>query len=85
MFLSKQSLEKYMKGWGAQDDFQEQIAQTVADRMAVIQSQLSGPGKAICVDCDKPIPLARRQAYPSCTQCIDCKAESEGGYFIRRR
>ena len=74
-----------MKGWGAQDDFQEQIMQTVADRMAIVQAQMSGVGKKICEDCDEPIPQARREAYPSCTKCVGCQQESEGGYFIRRR
>lgn len=76
-----------MKGWGAQDDFQEQIEQTVKDRRAILASQMLGTGKKICEDCDSPIPLARREVYPSCTRCVSCQAEaeSEGGYFIRRR
>lgn len=74
-----------MKGWGAQDDFQAQIEQTVADRRAVVAAQMLGAGKSKCEDCDNPIPLARRQAYPSCTRCVSCQSEHEGGYFIRRR
>jgi len=74
-----------MKGWGAQDDFQAQIEQTVKDRRAVLESILSAPGKAKCEDCDQPIPELRREAYPSCTRCVGCQSEHEGGYFIRRR
>lgn len=73
-----------MKGWGAQDDFQEQIMQTVADRMAAVQASMAGPGKKICEDCDNPIPALRRVAYPSCTRCVKCQSEHEGS-FIRRR
>ncbi|WP_407307335.1 TraR/DksA C4-type zinc finger protein [Acinetobacter sp.] len=73
-----------MKGWGAQDDFQEQIEQTVKDRRAILASQMLGAGKKVCEDCDEPIPLARREAYPSCTKCVQCQAEAEGGFFIRR-
>lgn len=75
-----------MKGWGTQDDFQAQIEQTVQDRMAIVRAQLLGQGRSNCEDCDNPIPIARRQAYPSCTRCVKCQSVDEGGrtsYFRR--
>ena len=74
-----------MKGWGAQDDFQEQIQQTINDAQALVAARMAGPGKKICEDCEEPIPELRRKAYPSCTRCVSCQAEQEGGFFIRRR
>ena len=74
-----------MKGWGAQDDFQEQIEQTVKDRRAIVEAQMMGTGKKNCEDCDNPIPLARREVYPSCTRCVNCQSWHEGGFFIRKR
>ena len=75
-----------MTGWGAQDDFQAQIEQTVNDRRAVLASMMQGPGRAVCEDCEKPIPELRRVAYPSCTRCVGCQSEHEGsGYTFRRR
>lgn len=73
-----------MKGWGTQDDFQAQIEQTVNDRRAVLASLMEGPGRTRCDDCEKPIPELRRKAYPSCTRCVACQSEHEGGYFRRR-
>ena len=26
-----------------------------------------------CIDCDKPIPQARREVVPGCDRCIDCQ------------
>ncbi|MEL0569349.1 TraR/DksA family transcriptional regulator [Citrobacter werkmanii] len=30
-----------------------------------------------CVECDEPLPEARRKAYPGCTMCVDCQGEQE--------
>lgn len=62
-----------MKGWGAQDDFQEQIMQTVNDRLSLARSRLEGDGKDECEDCGDTIPHARREAYPACVRCIRCQ------------
>ncbi len=34
-------------------------------------------GSAICIECEEPIPLKRRQACPSATRCIDCQSDFE--------
>ncbi len=30
-----------------------------------------------CVECDDPLPEARRKAYPGCTMCVSCQGEQE--------
>ncbi|MDH3975514.1 MAG: TraR/DksA family transcriptional regulator [Deltaproteobacteria bacterium] len=44
-------------------------------------SAQSGSGSVECVDCDEPIPAARKEAVPGCVRCIDCQDEfeEEGG------
>lgn len=71
-----------MKGWGAQDDFQAQIAQTIADAQAAVQAELTRPGQADCDDCETPIPPLRRKAYPSCIRCVKCQTIFE---FVHMR
>jgi phage/conjugal plasmid C-4 type zinc finger TraR family protein len=66
-----------MRGWGAADDFQEQIQATVDERVDEARSQLSGEGSEDCEDCGRSIPLARRKAMPSATRCIHCQDQYE--------
>ncbi len=30
-----------------------------------------------CLDCDEPIPVARREAVPGCTRCVACQSVKE--------
>lgn len=64
-----------MRGWGACDDFQEQIEATVAERVEQSRTALQGKGSAHCIDCDALIPLARRKAMPSAVRCVRCQEE----------
>lgn len=41
-------------------------------RCALLQN-----GTPNCTDCKKPIPPARRQAYPAARRCIDCQTTAE--------
>ena len=34
-------------------------------------------GTAICIECDEPIPAARRRANPAAVRCIGCQTEFE--------
>jgi DnaK suppressor protein len=36
----------------------------------------SGP-HLICIDCEQPIPEARRKANPEATRCIGCQSKKE--------
>lgn len=31
------------------------------------------PGRTHCLDCEEPIPEARRKAQPGCKRCRDCQ------------
>lgn len=48
-----------------------------AKGIEAVTAALKQTGTADCVDCDKPIPPARRQAYPSARRCIDCQTYQE--------
>lgn len=39
--------------------------------------QCQGESLEDCVTCDLPIPRARREAQPGCTQCAECKSRDE--------
>lgn len=34
-------------------------------------------GAAVCIECEEPIPAARRLANPSAVRCVGCQAEFE--------
>lgn len=41
------------------------------------RQSLYGEALTHCLDCNKSIPEARRQAVPGCQYCIDCAEERE--------
>lgn len=36
------------------------------------------PSRAICKECDEPIPAARREALPGVQLCVECQSMMEG-------
>jgi phage/conjugal plasmid C-4 type zinc finger TraR family protein len=65
-----------MAGGFAKDGaVQDQIDATVEDAVKRVRDQLP-KGKSLknCVECDKAIPDARRDAVPGVRLCIDCQA-----------
>ncbi len=49
-------------------------------RLALKQAQAKAstqPSRLECLDCEEPIPEARRQAVPGCKRCIDCQTLHE--------
>ncbi len=51
-----------------------------ADRIggvALVRERLQGQGAEFCIDCDEPIPDARRKAYPSAVCCVECQSIRE--------
>ncbi|MBB4955352.1 phage/conjugal plasmid C-4 type zinc finger TraR family protein [Agrobacterium vitis] len=46
-------------------------------RLTEVRADLKKPGGADCVDCERPIPPARRLAYPSAIRCIQCQTITE--------
>lgn len=47
-------------------------------RIAQIRGNLASEGEEFCVECDEPIPAARRKALPSAERCIGCQTIFEG-------
>jgi phage/conjugal plasmid C-4 type zinc finger TraR family protein len=40
-------------------------------------SKGGGEAGGICIDCEEPIPEARRRAMPGCQRCIGCQTLHE--------
>ena len=64
----------------AQDEISSQLAEVESRELAQIENalELIRDGKyGVCEGCTKAIPLARLQALPYATTCIDCQREAE--------
>lgn len=57
---------------------EENSTQVLAEIDAALQRIEDGT-YGICTNCGKEIPLARLEAYPWASLCIDCKRERERG------
>ncbi|HMP01149.1 MAG TPA: TraR/DksA C4-type zinc finger protein [Gemmatales bacterium] len=73
------------------DEIASQLAQIEATELAQIEraiKRLQGGTYGLCESCDKRIPVARLNALPYSTMCIECAREAErarsGGGFSRR-
>ncbi len=63
-------------GWARDGAVEEQIEASLADELARLKARtrpLGGTSRETCVDCEEPIPQARREAIPGVTLCIDCQ------------
>lgn len=64
----------------AQDEISSQLAEVESRELAHIENaleQMRSGQYGVCEGCDKPIPLARLQALPYATMCIECQREAE--------
>lgn len=64
----------------AQDEISSQLAEVESRELAQIESALEMMREGrygVCEGCDKPIPLARLQALPYASTCIECQREAE--------
>ena len=64
----------------AQDEISSQLAEVESRELASIDhalDQMREGTYGLCDGCEKPIPLARLQALPYATTCIDCQREAE--------
>lgn len=56
----------------------EELEQHARDEgLHKIRAALKGDGTDECIDCGEAIPLARKQAMPNATRCINCQGLSE--------
>lgn len=67
-------------GWTRDGAVQEQIEASVEDELARLRTRRgpSGDSAEICVECEEPIPEARRRALPGVKLCLDCQQERDG-------
>lgn len=72
----------------AQDEISSQLAEVESRELAHIERALEGMREGTygnCEICNSKIPLARLQALPYATMCIECqRAEEEGRLDARR-
>jgi len=64
----------------AQDEISSQLAEVESRELAHIENALEKMRDGeygLCEGCTKPIPLARLQALPYATTCIECQREAE--------
>jgi phage/conjugal plasmid C-4 type zinc finger TraR family protein len=61
------------------DDAQAMADFSVQMGVLAVGRELAGAGSDICVDCEEPIPEARRRAVPHCRRCIECQRSFEAG------
>lgn len=64
----------------AQDEISSQLAEVESRELAHIESALEKMRDGeygLCDGCTKPIPLARLQALPYASTCIECQREAE--------
>lgn len=65
-------------GWARDGAVQEQIDASVADAVKKARSRMpEGTGATHCIECEEPIPEARRKAIPGVRLCVHCQAELE--------
>lgn len=69
-------------GWARDGAVNEQIetsTQEAIERMRARQRH-AGDSAEFCIDCDEPIPQARRNAVPGVQLCVDCQSDHDRSY-----
>lgn len=62
------------KGFGDEDDVQQQIENSIEDEVQRARSALpKGESLEHCEDCGRTIPEARRKALPGVRLCVECQ------------
>lgn len=65
-------------GWARDGAVQEQIEASIQDELARMKRPGGDrPSRTHCVECDEPIPEARRTAIPGVSLCIDCQQDRD--------
>ena len=65
-------------GWARDEAVNDQIDVSTAEAIARARRRAGGAAAAesatTCVDCDEPIPEARRRAIPGVQLCVECQS-----------
>lgn len=69
-------------GWATDGAVNEQIEVSTSEALARVRlrARSAGESRAECVDCDEPIPEARRRAVPGVTLCLACQSERDRAF-----
>lgn len=72
-------------GWAKDGAVQEQIEASIQDELARMKSPGAAgrPSRETCIECEEPIPEARRKAIPGVLLCIDCQQERDSTFKAR--
>ncbi|ADN76262.1 transcriptional regulator, TraR/DksA family [Ferrimonas balearica DSM 9799] len=56
----------------------DQIDATIEDAIAQARAQQAhGTSAPFCIECDEPIPAARRRALPGVQRCVACQSQAD--------
>lgn len=65
-------------GWAQDGAVQDQIDASVESAVARARSRMAaGESFRFCVECEEPIPEARRRAVPGVQRCVACQAGAD--------
>jgi phage/conjugal plasmid C-4 type zinc finger TraR family protein len=72
-------------GWARDGAVEDQIAASLADELARLRARgrPAGTGRSHCLDCDEPIPEARRAAVPGVALCLPCQQDRDRAFRAR--
>ena len=65
------------------DLVQQRVEENLQRHIQNARGRTPGVARGLCIDCDAPIPTARRQAIPGVQCCITCQeiAELKGKHY----
>jgi len=61
------------------DITQERMEKELETLLSAREHASTGQSYLYCIDCEEPIPEARRQAIKGCQRCIQCQTKQERG------
>ena len=71
-------------GWAKDGAVQEQIEASIQDELARLKPPGSNrPSRTHCIECQDPIPQARRDAIPGVILCLECQQERDAAFKVR--
>ncbi|MCY0549944.1 TraR/DksA family transcriptional regulator [Klebsiella pneumoniae] len=67
------------------DLVQQRVEENLQRHIQNARARKPGTARVLCIDCDAPIPIARRQAIPGVLCCVACQeiAELKGMHYTR--
>ena len=72
-------------GWAKDGAVNDQIEASIGEELARMRLRVrhGGESRTHCIDCEEPIPEARRTALPGVTLCLDCQQERDQAFRSR--